>query len=69
MKKIQSKITLTYVILTFIVIAAMGGLFSAKMESYFNDRRIVELHARADLMASLMRQESMATPEETCTHG
>ncbi len=65
MKKLQSKITFTYVVLTFVVIAAVGGLSSAKMESYLKDRRVVELSGRADLMVSLLRQESLPSLPET----
>jgi two-component system, OmpR family, phosphate regulon sensor histidine kinase PhoR len=64
MKRIQSKITFTYVVLTFVVIAAVGGLFSAKMESYFKDGQVLELSGRADLMASLLRKQSASSPEE-----
>ncbi len=65
MKKLQSKITLTYVVLTFFVIAAVGGLSSAKMESYFEGHRVAELNGRADLIVSLLRQESLPSPKET----
>lgn len=64
MKRIQSKITFTYVVLTFAVIAAVGYLFSAKMESYFKDRLVAELRVRADLMAALLAQGSPASDEE-----
>ena len=64
MKKLQSKITFTYVALTFVVVAAVGGLSSAKMESYFKDQLVAEVSSRADLMILLLRRESTSSPEE-----
>ena len=68
MKRIQSKITFTYVLLTIVVIAAVGSLFSAKMESYFKERLVSELRVRANLMASLLAHESAQTLEEASEH-
>ena len=64
MKRIQSKITLTYVILTFVVILAVGVLSSVNIESYFKDRLVMELSGRADLMVSLLGKQSVPSPIE-----
>lgn len=64
MRKIQSKITLTYVLLTFLVVAAVGILSSAQMESYFKDRTVNMLSNRADVMMYMLRQDSMLADEQ-----
>ncbi len=64
MKRIQSKITFTYVVLTFAVIAVVGALFSVKMEAYFKNRQVAELRVRANLMASLLEREPVAAVDE-----
>jgi two-component system phosphate regulon sensor histidine kinase PhoR len=64
MLRIQSKITLTYVLLTLVVILAVGVLSSVNIESYFKDRLVLELSGRADLMVSLLGMQSASSPVE-----
>ena len=63
MKRIQSKITLTYALLAFLVIAAVGILFSSKMESYFTDKLVASLGNRADVLWYLLSSEPAASPD------
>lgn len=65
MKKIQSKITLVYVLLTFTVISAVGILSSARMESYFRDRLVAELSSHEDLLVFLLQGEPAQSAEVT----
>lgn len=64
MKRIQSKITLTYALLAFLVIAAVGILFSTEMESYFTDKLVANLGNRADVLWYLLSSEPAVSPDE-----
>jgi len=64
MKRIQSKITLTYALLGFLVIASVGILFSAKMESYFTNKLVANLGNRAEVLWYLLGSEPAVSPEE-----
>jgi hypothetical protein len=57
MRRIQSKITLTYVILIAVVVAAVAVLSSARIESHFKDRLIATVSNRAEVMWFLLIQE------------
>lgn len=55
MKKIQTKITLAYLLVAFIVVA-VGVLSSARIESYFRDQLIGQLVSQSDVLRFLLRQ-------------
>jgi len=65
MQKIQSKITLTYVLLTTAVIAILGLISSLTMESYYKNRLIDELATRADLIVSLLHDRQETSLDES----
>ena len=48
MKRIQSKITLAYLILAVVIIAVVGSLSSYEIESLFRERLVQELEQHAD---------------------
>jgi two-component system phosphate regulon sensor histidine kinase PhoR len=50
MKRIQTKITLTYLILAVVIIAAVGVISSLEIESLFEDRLIHQLEQQADIV-------------------
>ncbi|MBI4534667.1 MAG: HAMP domain-containing protein [Ignavibacteriae bacterium] len=64
MTRIQSKITLIYVVLTFVVVASVGTLSSFKMESYFKERMVANLSNRALSMWFLLTQGPAVSFEE-----
>lgn len=65
MKKIQSKITLTYVLLTVLVIVAVGVLASAGMESYYEKHLVADLGSRSDIVLLFLRQQTSLGSDET----
>ena len=50
MKRIQTKITLTYLILAVVIIAAVGIISSLEIESLFEDRLVHQLELQADVV-------------------
>ena len=52
MKRIQTKITLTYLILAVVIIAAVGVISSLEIESLFEDRLVHQLEQQADVCTS-----------------
>lgn len=54
--------------LAALVILAVGGLSSSKMESYFKDRLVQDLSRRADVMVFLLGAEPAMSPEEADKH-
>jgi len=50
MKRIQTKITLTYLILAVAIIAAVGVISSLEIESLFEDRLVHQLEQQADVV-------------------
>ena len=50
MKRIQTKITLTYLILAVVIIAAVGVISSLEIESLFEDRLVHQLEQQADVV-------------------
>ena len=54
MKRIQTKITLTYLILAVVIIAAVGIISSLEIESLFEDRLIHQLEQQADVVHHLL---------------
>ncbi|HCV41894.1 MAG TPA: hypothetical protein DGH68_00295 [Bacteroidetes bacterium] len=65
MKRIQSKITLTYILLTIVVIVAVGVLASAEMESYYKKHLVADLSSRTDIVLLLLGQQHDGGLEET----
>jgi len=58
MKRIQTKITFTYLLLAVIIIAVVGSLSSLEIESLFKDRLIRELEQDADAVHFLLTNGS-----------
>jgi two-component system, OmpR family, phosphate regulon sensor histidine kinase PhoR len=61
--KIRSKITVTYVFLTVIVVAALGILSSVRIESYFQDRLISSLSSLANVVSFIIHEDPLAGTE------
>jgi two-component system, OmpR family, phosphate regulon sensor histidine kinase PhoR len=59
MKKIQTKITLTYAVLALVVVIALGSISSIRIEAFFKDRMITQLSTLVNVVALLIRQESV----------
>jgi len=60
MKRIQTKITLTYLILAVVIIAAVGAISSVEIESLFKDRLIRELGQHADAVHFFLATDSIS---------
>ena len=61
MKRIQSKITLTYVLVAAAVIAAVGILSSARIEPYFRSQLRDHLVSQSDVLRFLLEEEPKAS--------
>ncbi len=59
MNKIRSKITFTYVLLTFIVVVTLGVTLSVKIESFFHERLISSLSTLANVVSFIVVEESI----------
>ena len=59
MKKIRSKITFTYLMLTFAVVVALGVTSSIKIESYFHDRLTASLGSLANVVSFIVQDEAI----------
>ena len=64
MRKIQSKITLTYLLLAVAIVLALGVTSSYEIESYFRNRLVNELSTQADIVWHSLRQDSSTTFEQ-----
>ncbi len=58
MKRVQSKITLTYILLAAGVVVAVGAISSFEIESYFKNRLVNELNKQADMVLFSLQQDS-----------
>jgi two-component system phosphate regulon sensor histidine kinase PhoR len=63
MRKIQSKITLTYILLAVAIVVALGVASSYEIESYFRNRLVSELSTQSEIVLHSLRQDSSATFE------
>lgn len=63
MKRLQTKITATYILLSAAVITAVGVISSLGIESYFRERLIAELSREADLVLLALDDPSLSRPE------
>lgn len=63
MKRIQSKITLTYILLAVAIMMAVGVISSLGIESYFRNRLISELSREADLVLLALGDRNLSTSE------
>ncbi len=59
--KIQTKITVTYVVLAVLIVASLGIFTSLWMESYFKNRLVNELSRQADLVLFVLQEDSTQT--------
>ncbi len=60
MKRIQTKITLTYLSLAVVIIAAVGVISSLEIESLFEDRLIHQLEQQADVVHHILANGKFA---------
>jgi len=56
--KIQTKITLTYVVLALIIVISLGIFTSMRMESYFKERMVDELSRQSDLVLFILQKDT-----------
>jgi two-component system, OmpR family, phosphate regulon sensor histidine kinase PhoR len=56
--KIRTKITITYVVLAILMVAALGIFTSLWMESFFKDQLVNELSRQADLVLYILGEDS-----------
>jgi two-component system phosphate regulon sensor histidine kinase PhoR len=56
--KIQTKITVTYVVLAVLIVASIGIFTSLWMESYFKDRLVNELSRQSDLVLYILQKDT-----------
>jgi two-component system, OmpR family, phosphate regulon sensor histidine kinase PhoR len=59
--KIQTKITLTYVGLAVVLVAALGIFTTLWMESYFKNRLVSDLSRQSDLVLFVLQEDSLQT--------
>ncbi len=57
--KIQTKITVTYVVLAILIVASLGFFISIWMESYFKDQLVDELSRQADLVYYILQEDTV----------
>ncbi len=58
MKSIRTKITYTYIVLAFFIVAVVGVISSIKIESFFHDRLLRDLAKQADLLVFSLQRDS-----------
>jgi two-component system phosphate regulon sensor histidine kinase PhoR len=56
--KIQTKITVTYVVLALLIVISLGVFTSMRMESYFKERLVNELSRQADLVFFILQKDT-----------
>jgi two-component system, OmpR family, phosphate regulon sensor histidine kinase PhoR len=56
--KIQTKITVTYVVLALLIVVSLGIFTSMRMESYFKERLVDELSRQADLVLFILQKDT-----------
>ncbi|MCX6120017.1 MAG: ATP-binding protein [Ignavibacteriales bacterium] len=56
--KIQTKITVTYVLLALLIVVSLGVFTSMRMESYFKERLVGELSYQADLVLFILQKDT-----------
>ena len=56
--KIQTKITVTYVVLALLIVVSLGVFTSMRMESYFKERMVNELSRQADLVFFILEKDT-----------
>ncbi len=64
MKRIQSKITLTYILLAIAILVGAGIFSSIGIESYLRDRLIAEFSAQADLVLLALEESPEDSQEQ-----
>ncbi|HTR82110.1 MAG TPA: ATP-binding protein [Bacteroidota bacterium] len=62
MKRIQTKITLTFLILAVVIIAAVGLISSFEIESLFKERLVSDLEQRANAVHFFLAADSLSGP-------
>lgn len=68
MKSLQTKITLTYLFLAGVGVAAVGVLSSVGIEASFQDHLVDQLTSQANVLRLMVRDEPSATLVEVDTH-
>jgi len=63
MKRIQTKITLTYLLLAVVIISTVAAISSFETESLFKDRLVHELEQRADAVHFFLSAQTFPNPE------
>jgi two-component system phosphate regulon sensor histidine kinase PhoR len=63
MTRIQTKITLTYLVLMLLVVLVVGVFASVNMEKTYRERLVSDLADRTDLIATLLRAHPTLEPE------
>ena len=56
--KIQTKITVTYVVLALLIVFSLGVFISMRIESYFKNRLVDELSHQADLVLFMLQKDT-----------
>ena len=56
--KIQTKITVTYVMLALLIVVSLGLFTSIRIESYFKERLVDELSRQADLVFFVLQNDT-----------
>ncbi|MCX6137783.1 MAG: ATP-binding protein [Ignavibacteriales bacterium] len=64
MKRIRTKITLTYVLLTLFVVVSVDILISVNIESFLKQRIVNDLNRQADVLSYTLRKAAALSPSE-----
>jgi two-component system phosphate regulon sensor histidine kinase PhoR len=56
--KIQTKITVTYIVLALLIVVSLGVFTSMRIESYFKERLVDELSNQADLVFFILQKDT-----------
>ena len=59
MRSVKTEITITFFVISVLIIAILGVLFSLEIERYYFDRLLISLRSETDVIAALIREEAL----------
>ena len=59
MRSVKTEITITFFVISVLLIAILGVLFALEIERYYFDRLVVSLRSETDVIAALIREEAV----------
>jgi two-component system phosphate regulon sensor histidine kinase PhoR len=59
MRSVKTEITITFFVISVLIIAILGVLFSLEIERYYFDRLLISLRGETDVIAALIREAAL----------